>query len=377
MKTRTWHAVLLAVLALCAAVLVSCESTDALAPEGSELTVSASPSEVIIDLEAGEDRGQAIIEARVFTGAFPLEGVAVTFDTDGGVLATSDNHCGSGGQCVRTGGSCASDSDCPALAPSAVETDSNGVARDTLTLTLADPASVEVTARSGAKSASVSVSKTIAAGNQPPEAVIVADPADEQRSGQPVIFDGSDSSDPDGIITCYQWVVNSGTPMQGTALTQISPTFNFPLVQLPQTVVVVLRVSDDPGVSSQCQPGLPAVPANLFRGLDTINYTIVCDPTGPELSVPGTINAPAGGAAFVDVTLEGTAEDPESGLQPGSAEWSCGDASGFVAGATRICRYTSNADWVARFRASNTCGETTDASVTVRVTGIPNPPNAP
>ncbi len=77
--------------------------------------------------------------------------------------------------------------------------------------------------------------------NQPPTAVITAPTVGDP--GQPVLFDGRMSSDVDGSIDRYEWVLGVGGPAaQGP---QVSHTF-----VMPGTYEITLAVTDDRGARS-------------------------------------------------------------------------------------------------------------------------------
>jgi hypothetical protein len=143
-RRRSLATVGLAALA-CALLFVRCEESDVFAPSDGTMQLDAIPGTVVIDTEATDPSADVTIRAQLFSaGGFPLSDRTILFSATGGVLA-------SGGQ--------------------GVETDDNGIATDTLTVTEGDPESIEVTARSGTVSGTVTVTKSELTG----EIVVTAD----------------------------------------------------------------------------------------------------------------------------------------------------------------------------------------------------------
>ena len=296
MRSRMFGTLML--LFLCCAVwIVGCEDSGVLAPTDSEISVSASPGTVIIDEAAGETEGQSQISAYLFDAeGFPLEGVQVSFSTTGGTL----------------------DSAPAGQDPLTVETNANGLARDTLTLVLADDSTVTVTARSGQLTGTVDVGKTVSSGNVEPEAFISADPDGQQRKTLPVNFSGVASDDPDGEITCWKWTITSDIPANSLVAQGPSRSSFVDAYADEQTLSVLLEVSDDPDPASFCTfcegsaatCGADNVYFSPFS--DSIQYEIVCDLTDPFASGgPDRTVALSGGT--VTVNLSGaTSSDNES-----------------------------------------------------------------
>jgi len=336
----------LAAATLAALYLAGCESTPLTGQEDGELRVSASPQTVVIDEGAGETSGQATIAAQLFDAAGrAMIGAQVSFITTSGALA-------SGGP------------------PSTVETNSAGIAVDTLTLDASDDATVTVGAISGKLSAEATITKKLTAGNVPPTAKIVVSPTQGQRKGRTVVFDGRTSEDPDGTILCYQWQIDSTATsgdetVQGSAQSTLIRTF---LVE--QTLTVILRVSDDPAL--RCDGGNPA-PASAFNGVeDFINdYEILCDLTGP-VAAAGTDQVVAGPTALV--TLNGSASrDPDATDTIVTYRWDCGNGEAVQTGASPsvLCTYTNSSATARLFTATltvtNNCGLTAEDRVNVTV----------
>jgi hypothetical protein len=159
----------------------------------------ADPVDVVVDTttDPPEDSGETTLIATVLDPAddLPLEGVEVRFASDAGTLA-------SGG--------------------SPVLTDPNGVATDTLTVSLSDADAIEVTAVESflERTESVTVNKIVILPNRPPVAdagMDVETPCDS-TVGATVTLDGSNSSDPDSTldtnddIVSFEWFEDYQTP---------------------------------------------------------------------------------------------------------------------------------------------------------------------
>jgi hypothetical protein len=344
----------LAALAAIALALSGCESTDLTADPEGELKLSANPTTVVIDTSAGETQGQTSVLAQVLDSAgFPMQDVGVTFLTSGGTLASS-----SGGT------------------PVAVKTNASGIAVDVLTLDLQDPASIEVGASSGALSQTVTITKTVSAGNTPPTAVMSVVPQDGQVKNQTVTFDGRSSADPDGSITCYQWTIDSNLNgsdevIQGTAESVVSRAYS-----AEQRLTVTLRVSDDADAASTfCAPGAPPAPASRFSAnTDFISgYEIACALVAPQAQAGADQVVSAGGGS-VSVQLSGTAVQKDAAIV--SYTWDCANGTPVQTaqpGTPVTCTYTNpnapnNITYTAEFRVTDACGLVGTDRVNVVVT---------
>lgn len=359
-------------LLLGAALVWGCESSDVLAPSGSQIIIEANPQTVIIDVDAGESQGQSVITAQLFdsTGAFPLEGVDVIFSTNGGTLASSDNTCGTGGICSISGGACTTSANCPAVAGQNVRTDGNGVATDILTLGLQDASTVNVSVRSSTITASVTVTKTVVEGNVQPTADISASPAGAQVLNGAVVFDGRGSSDPDGSgITCYQWTIvstdSSGDEVvQGASESLVSRRYS-----VEQELSVTLRVSDRDDAATFCVPGVPADTSFFSPNVDFIDYAIVCDLTPPVAAAGADRSVPlVAGSATVSLSSNGSS-DAQSGISAYS--WICTPTDpNPQTTQNATCTYTAAGTYVAQLTVTNGCGMTASDSVSITVTNL-------
>lgn len=299
MMNRTLYAVLLAALAVAALSTTGCEDSDVTAPTDGIINLVVSPSNLVLDPDSGVDSASAQVIASVFSNdGQPLQNVAVLFSTGGGTLASSG---------------------------SPVRTNANGIAIDTLTVVESDPDAFQVTAQSSAIIVDADVTKEIAAANEQPLASILEVPAGSAEVGQLVTFDGSSSLDPDGVITCYQWVVDSSVDandeiVQGVSVSAIQRQY-----AAEQDLTVLLRVSDRTEAIALCGDTAPPVPLELFSPrIDTIQYSIVCANTPPvaDAGPDQTVSALPG--ATSQVLLDGRGSiDPDGNID--AYVWNCGN----------------------------------------------------
>jgi PKD domain len=329
----------LAALVALGLALAGCESTPLTADPEGELKLSANPTTVVIDTSAGETDGQTSILAQVLDSAgFPMQDVAVTFLASGGALQSS------------AGGT-----------PVAVQTNANGVAVDVLTLDLQDPASIEVGASSGALSQTVTITKSVSAGNTPPSAVMAVEPQDGQVKGQTVTFDGRGSSDPDGSITCYQWTIDSNLNgsdevIQGATESVVSRTY-----ATEQRLTITLRVSDDADAGTTfCAAGAGTAPPSRFSAnTDFVSgYEIACAIVAPQ-ALAGADQVVSAGGGSVIVQLTGTAVQRDAAIVGYS--WDCANGTPPQTGQAVSCTYTNqnapnNTTYTAEFRVTDACG---------------------
>jgi len=348
-----------AALLVAAGVLfvTGCEDTPLVADPDGEMVVTASPAIVVIDEAAGESEGTSTISAQVFdSGGLPMDEVGITFTTGGGTLA-------SGGNPVNTNGS--------------------GRATDVLTLGTDDPETVTVTARSAKVTGTVDVTRRL---DPPPEAILSVTPANKQRRGLSVQFDGTASDAPGGVITCYQWrfvlnndqstlqVIQGGAPVSRPerAFGQLDDFGD----DTSDFLTVTLNVSDDPdALTTFCAAGAPIAPTSAFSGIpDTLsNYEIVCDLTDPiqvDAGSPRTVQVLANDQ--VTVTLSGTGRDDESMV---TYRWECGNDAGTVQVGPSpdvTCTYTntgtSDIVYTGKLTVTNECGRSLSDTVSVTVT---------
>jgi hypothetical protein len=338
---------------------VACEDSPVIAPSDGQIAVSASPATIVLD-EFGTPpvtTGSTLVTAQIFdTNGVPQSGVTVVFSSDGGSLASAP----------------------PGQPASTMETDDSGLVSDTLTVTLGDPTSINVTVRSGTLSGSVTVTKQETAANQPPTAVFGISPANSALLNEPVIFDATLSDDPDGdTITCYRWQIETGVNIAVPELPCIPPNSRCEVQQGlgasiitrsyadAQVIAATLRVTDDPTVA--CLPGGPTEPVSSFNSAAAESYEIICDPTAPDADGGPNRNVTLSGVPpTVLVFLDGSgSSDPESGIA--SYRWTCdnGTAASDTIGVS--CLYTSAGSYNARLTVTNGCGQIDTDSVLIVV----------
>jgi hypothetical protein len=319
-----------AVLLASAAFLSGCEDSPLSAGKDYTMTLIAQPQTVVVNPAAGIDSAQATILATVLNAdSVPQQGITVYFSNKGGTLNSGVNG---------------------------VKTNSAGVASDILTVTSDDPAEIDVTATSAALTETIKITKSTVAVNRPPVAVIAPVPADEQAKGQPVIFDGSGSSDPDttDAITMYKWVITSTNPdsdktnpliLEGAAVSGVSfPSDANTAFANKQNLTVTLLVTDDPNAPAIFAAGQPVA----YRAQLTVPYSIV-DVTCTGNTKPTAVIA--GGATQQLIGGAGTTQsfnadgslssDAETAIE--SYTWNCGNGTVALPGATpsrAVCRYT-------------------------------------
>ena len=328
MGTLKSTAVAAALIAM-AGMITGCEDSPLTAGTDFTMTLVADPGTVLIDPEQDitEDTSTVIATVLNADGA-PQQGVTVIFTTEGGQLAS---------------------------AAKGVKTDAGGIARDTLTVTVNDPAEIDVTASSASVSATVKITKTTVAPNKPPLAGIATNPQNEQVAGDEVIFDGSGSldPDPDDFITMFRWVVTSTNPdagesnpfiAEGTGVSGLSfPSDVTDAFENIQDLTVSLFVTDDPAAPAQFAAQQPIA----YRAQATVPYSIVAvrcdDNTRPTAVLAGADVQQVFGAPFstVNFQLDGSlSSDAETPLE--TYTFSCGNGSLPVPTGTPsrvVCKY--------------------------------------
>ena len=149
-------------------------------------------------------------------------------------------------------------------------TDAQGLVQDFLHLT--ETAAVKV--ESGDKSAEVEITVEETPDNQLPRADFSYSPASPVR-GEKVNFNGSLSSDPDGIIISWQWDFGDGKIGSGERVTH---KFNWTGSQ-GQSFTVVLKVTDDRNGSSVTSKSITVQPEDENQ-LPTADFSY--SPTAPQ-----------------------------------------------------------------------------------------------
>jgi hypothetical protein len=311
--------------------LSGCEDSPLSAGKDYTMTIIAQPQTVVVNPAAGIDSAQASILATVLNkDSVPQQGITVYFSNKGGTLNSGVNG---------------------------VTTNASGVASDVLTVTNVDPAEIDVTATSAALTQTIKITKSTVAANRPPVAAIVASPVDEQAKGQAVIFDGSNSSDPDttDAITMYKWVITSTNPdadkdnpiiAEGAGVSGVSfPSDANSAFANKQDLTVTLLVTDDPNA--------PAILAGggtvAYRAQSTVPYSIVdvrcSDNTKPTAIIAGAATQQIFGAPTVTVNFlaDGTLSTDAETPQLETFTWNCGNGSiplpQGINGSKAVCKY--------------------------------------
>ena len=157
-----------------------------------------------------------------------------------------------------------------------------------------------VTLDACAGTSSVSFALTVAPANRPPSADAGSDQSVAEGTN-PVVLDGSGSSDPDGDAVTHSWVQLAGEPVALSDPSAAQPSFAAPLVASDTTLSFGLVVSD--GIESSAA--------------DTVNVTVanVNDPPMADAGDDGTIKA--GAVARLDGS---SSYDPE-GDSPLDYDW--------------------------------------------------------
>jgi PKD repeat protein len=159
----------------------------------------------------------------------------------------------------------------------------------TVTLTVTDDSGLSDTAASTADISDVLQQAPVADPNGPYTGTV----------GDPVTFDGSGSSDPDGTIVAYDWDFGDGNTGTG-----VSPTHSYSSVG---SYTVTLTVTDDSGLSDTATST-----ADIAAG----PQPPVADPNGPYTGTVGSA-----------VQFDGTGSfDPDGGAIV-SYEWDFGDGT--------------------------------------------------
>jgi hypothetical protein len=309
-------------LALLVVTLLStgCEDSGVNAPTDGNLILTPALAHIVI-LE-GEPSGSATFTASLFssTGS-ALSGSTISFISSAGTWNRTE-----------------------------AVTDASGSAEAILTLQTTDPDSIDVQVRSGTLFADSTATKE-GSTNDPPQAVINATPQGEQEINKVVTFDGSGSSDPDGVITCFQWTIDSDVDIsdevvQGSGSSLLQRTYAD-----EQTLSVILRVSDSAIVGATCDLAA-VIPARQFSPiLAAETYNIACANTPPVADAGSSLNSTTG----VVVTLDGRASFDSDGTIE-EYLWTCGN--GQPAQSTAVdgvveCTYSSANVYTAQLTVSD------------------------
>ena len=252
----------MAVLILIAVVaaFAGCEKSDPTAASDSTIVVTASPA--TINMGSGTS-GTSKIQATVLTkDSRPSAGVVVHFSTDTGTLKSK----GSG-----------------------VTTDVNGLANDVLTLT-SDDSQGTVTAQSGGKSATVTVTVGGSTSGEPTARIVMTPTGGQQQIGQNVTFDGRTSSAVSpNTVGLWTWTLtysdgSATDTVQGNGVAQQMFTKNY---TTPRVVSVRLIVTDTGGTGSA--PATTSI--TILNFAPTASFTV--SPSSVATNTPVNLDASA------------------------------------------------------------------------------------
>jgi hypothetical protein len=210
----------------------------------------------------GEQRYiRTALGAQLFNGdGVPQQGITIRFVPDGG-----------------------------SVDPQTQVTDGSGRAQTLLTVVDNDrEETVTVTAQSGVVDEALELRKIPFELNEAPVAQINPVPIQNGLAGESVVFDGSNSSDPDGTITMYRWTISSSDPDPGKPETEIIEEPGALSVQriyeLPQRLTVTLEVTDNPSAPDLLAQGQPIT----YDDLSSISYEITCNNPPPTAVIGGS-----------------------------------------------------------------------------------------
>lgn len=289
-----------AAIAIPALVLVGCDKSDPTAPDQSKVLLSANPTR--LNLDPGETGSSNLLATVDDAEGRPVTGINVRFSTNSGILR-------SGGDGVRT--------------------DSNGIARDIITLTGDDEDAAVVARASGATEATVTVLVS-ATSNAAPVAV-ASSSASTVKTGQSVTFNGSNSSDSDGTVTNWKWTFNfplvgggSQTDIvQGNAATAEIVTKTFPA---EGAVITTLQVTDNIGLNSAIVTLTPAL--------------TVVNNFAPTAVIQGGARTVSVNAPFQVSGFGSTDDSRDVGGTIVRYDWSWGDGTASDSGASSTATHT-------------------------------------
>jgi PKD repeat protein len=162
--------------------------------------------------------------------------------------------------------------------------------------------------------------------------------------GANITFDGSGSSDPDGIIVAYDWDFGDGNTGSG-----VMPTHTY---SADGNFTVTLTVTDDAGDTGS---------ATSTASIGSVNQPPVSDPNGPY---SGTVG--------VAIAFDGSSSnDPDGTIADYS--WDFGDGT-TGSGAMPTHAYTTDGDFTVTLTVTDDTGDTGIATTTVSIGGGNLPP---
>lgn len=373
MKHRIVTIAAATVLAALALSIPGCEDSGVIAPSAGQIIIIASPVTLVLDPPNNINDASSTISAQVLDEeGYPVKNVNVAFSTSSGTMQSANANNG---------------------APTAVRTDSNGVAQDVLLITITDPEPIQVSAISASLSAAVDLQRSVVGVNQPPTAdafpnppgysgacTAISDPECVQQKNGRLDFDGRGSSDPDSPITCYKWVIENEV-YQGPTRSTVD---NYDTSVAPRTITASLFVSDDidPNFCPSCQgtSGCGEPNSRFSAASSTVHMTLLCNLAPVADAGDNKIGTLPVGQSLTFI-LDGSAS---TDTVPGSIDtynWDCGNGTTPVDvtpnGSTVQCIYDAAGVYTATLVVADDgdgmggCIESSSDSVTVTVNTIP------
>ena len=167
--------------------------------------------------------------------------------------------------------------------------------------------------------------------------------------GFPIAVSATGSSDPDGVLTLFEWdCENDGTYEQNAA----APTGSSCTYATVGSYTVGLRVTDDDG----------------GQATDTATVTVGNDP--PTADAGGPYSGDEGSA----IALDGTGSFDVGGGSVVQWEWDCTDDGVYditaTSGTGSACTYTDNGTFTIRLRATDDDGATAEDTATATIANV-------
>ena len=182
---------------------------------------------------------------------------------------------------------------------------------------------------------------SLGATNQPPIASFTADPP----SGEApllVLFDATESSDPDGVVVSHNWDFGDGTAGSGEILTHD--------YEFPGTYTVSLTVTDDAGATDSAAATVTIAPVGQ-------NQPPVADSNGPYTGTVGELVVFDGSGSF----------DPDGTIV--DYDWDFGDGNTGT-GVSPTYTYATDGLFTVTLTVTDDLGATDEAMDTITVTQI-------
>ena len=192
--------------------------------------------------------------------------------------------------------------------------------------------------------------------------------------GQVFTFTGSGSTDPDGSIASYRWVLGGDETAAGISyvVDQADWDFTFP-EYISGPIPVTLTVTDDQGRTSTTLTGVVVEPPVPDPGPDPQPGE---EP--PPSTVPGgpvAVFAATGGGSPAQWSVDATASTPTGSIA--SYEWDFGEPGPTASGSTASHTYASPGSYTVRLTVTDAGGLQSSAVRSITVPGAPAVPAAP